>query len=97
MEYWKGGMDWYTEPEWTCWACGADAMWLEWGLIHAECRCSRCGVHYFMRDDSGKAVTTPIVMTKEEYIDPFKKIWAKHRKHIDTVSNEMWDRYMEKA
>jgi len=93
MDYWRGGMDWYTEPDWACWACGCGAMWLEWGLAHGQCRCSRCGVHYAMRDENGNRVTAPIVMTNESYIEPFKRIWETYGRHIDDVSDTMWKRY----
>ena len=93
MDYWRGGMDWPTTAGWSCWACGSGAEYLEWGLIHAECRCSTCGVHYFMRDDNGNRVEIPIVSTNDPYIEPFKRIWADLRTHIDEVDDSTWEDY----
>lgn len=94
MDYWRGYVDWELSYHWNCWACGNKS--LEWGMIHAECRCTVCGVHYFMRDENGQRVTVPISMTKDEYVEPFKLIWAKYHRHIDEVPDSLWDEYMTK-
>lgn len=69
MEYWQGQMDWPLDLDWRCEICESNSG-LEWGLVHAECRCNACHSPYWMRDYSKTdkpVVTRPISGIKEEY------------------------------
>ena len=46
-----------------------------------------------MRDDNGNRVEIPIVSTNDPYIEPFKRIWADLRTHIDEVDDSTWEDY----
>jgi hypothetical protein len=104
--YWRGTMNWPIEASWRCETCGtkvspmADGYvsavlggLLEWGLVHAECRCTTCHTVYMMRDGSlpdNPIVTRPISIIKPEFKDSARKAWESLRKPIDELSVEEW-------
>jgi len=90
MNYWEGYMDWTLNPAWVCETCGEHTV-LQWGLIHAQCRCEQCHTQYIMRDEDDKVVTTPICLLKPEYKIPAKKLWNKYHKPIDEATDNEWD------
>jgi hypothetical protein len=91
MEEWRGDMNWPVDINWMCEFCGNTGSYslandkepnikyvvgaLEWGLVHATCRCTRCHVPYRMRDGEQKIVTTPLHMIKVEYARAVKILW----------------------
>ena len=93
MDYWRGVMNWPIDKDWVCDTCGENHG-LEWGLIHAQCRCNECHTQYFMRD-SDAIFTRPKCALKDEYKEPAKKAWAKYHLPVDELSDEQWDEFKE--
>lgn len=91
MEYWKGCMDWPIELGWKCEICGHDGR-LEWGLVHAECRCTQCHAVYYMRADDEKrtVLTIPRCLVNPKYYEAAKKFWEEKQLPIDEVTKEDW-------
>jgi hypothetical protein len=89
-------MDWELDNNWLCPTCGKNEG-LEWGLIHAQCRCNVCHTEFTMRtnDEQNTIVIIPICMLKEEYKEPIKQIYAKYHVTIDEMTDEMFDEFME--
>ena len=94
MEYWQGGMDWAIDSGWTCDTCGEN-IGLEWGMVHAQCRCNRCHTQYTMRaDDAERTIlTTPKCMLKDEYREPIKQVWQKYQVTMSEMTDEMIDEF----
>ena len=90
MNYWRGYMDWPLNSTWKCETCGKNAG-LEWGLIHAQCRCNHCHTEYRMRDNQKQIVDTPICQLKEEYKKAARAAVAKYNVAIDEITDEQWD------
>jgi trehalose-6-phosphate synthase len=93
MDYWKGQMDWPLDKGWKCETCGVNEG-LEWGLVHAQCRCNKCHTEYYMRDENDKIVTTPICTLKREYKEPAKRLWEKYHIPIDETNDAQWDEFV---
>ena len=98
MEYWRGMMDWPIDKDWVCETCG-QTVGLEWGMVHAECRCNSCHTLYYMRagDKSRTILTKPLCILKEEYKEPAIKAWGKYHIPVDELTGEQWDGFMEKS
>lgn len=96
MKYWRGYMDWTIDSHWKCETCG-EYQGLEWGLIHAQCRCNNCHTQYFMRaDDEQKTILTiPKCLLKDEYQEPARKAWIKYHVPIDSLSDSQWDEFLK--
>jgi len=92
MEYWRGVMDWPLDKDWRCETCGQN-VGLEWGMVHAQCRCNDCHTEYYMRDDDEQRtiLVTPKCMMKNEYKEPARLAWARYQISIDELSDEQWD------
>lgn len=95
MEYWRGIMDWEVIIGWVCETCGHDAG-LEWGMVHAQCRCNECHTQYTMRaDDEGRTIlATPKCTLKDEYKEPLKNAYAKYQVPLSEMTDEMIDEFM---
>lgn len=89
MNYWEGTMDWPLNKDWKCEFCGERL--LIWGIVHATCRCSKCHIHYRMRNEDDNVVDTPICNIKLEYAQAYKNIFNETRKPIDEVTDAEWD------
>ena len=98
MEYWRGGMDWPLDGDWKCETCGRN-VGLEWGMVHAQCRCNDCHTQYYMRADNEERtiLKTPKCMLKDEYKTPLKDAWGKYGIPIDELSDEQIDEFMALA
>jgi hypothetical protein len=96
MNYWQGSMNWPLDKDWKCETCGAN-MGLEWGLVHAQCRCNQCHTEYFMRDGDDKIVTTPICTLKPEYKEPARQIWLKYHAPMDATYDAWWYEFVKVA
>ena len=92
MNYWKGQMNWELNEDWKCPICGW--VGLTWGLPHGTCRCDICHVQFRMRDEGDKVVSTPICKLKDEYFEPFKKMWADMERPIDKCTDADFDQYL---
>lgn len=90
MEYWRGQMDWPIDKNWVCETCGLN-VGLEWGFVHAQCRCNECHTQYYMRDgDKERTIlTTPRCMIKDEYKEPVKKAYTKYHIPVDEITDDM--------
>jgi hypothetical protein len=93
MEYWRGYMDWKLDNGWVCPTCGKNEG-LEWGLVHAQCRCNVCHTEFTMRNKDEAVVTTPICMLKDEYKEPVKKIYDKYQVPIEEMTDEMFNEFI---
>ena len=95
MEYWEGSMDWPLDEDWVCETCSQN-VGLEWGMVHAQCRCNNCHTQYFMRaEDEGRTIlTTPKCMLKEKYKEPLKQACMKYHIPIDKLTDKMIDEFM---
>lgn len=95
MNYWRGRMDWPLDKDWVCETCERN-VGLEWGLVHAQCRCNDCHTQYKMRaDDKERTIPTkPKCMLKEEYRIPAQEAYKKYQIPIDTLTDEQWDEFM---
>ena len=89
MEYWKGTMNWPLHKDWKCEVCGENHG-LEWGLVHAECRCNKCHTPYMMRarDEKRTILTIPCLYLKEEWIQPVKDGWVVYQRFIEELISE---------
>ncbi len=89
MEYWSGRMDWPLDKDWICETCG-DNYGLEWGMVHAQCRCNHCHTEYSMRDTNEERtiLTAPRCMLKDEYKEPIKLAYAQLAKPINEITME---------
>lgn len=89
MEYWRGIMNWPIEAEWKCEVCEQHAG-LEWGFVHAECRCNHCHAVYMMRakDETRTILTIPRMNMRQEWMQPILDGWAEHRRFIDDLIDE---------
>jgi len=98
MNYWRGQMDWPLDENWNCPTCGQNAG-LEWGMIHAQCRCNVCHTQFTMRknDEQRTIVNTPICLLKDDYKEPLRLAYAKYKVPIDETSDDMIDEFMEVA
>ena len=96
MEYWQGYMKWPIEDNWACETCGEN-VGLEWGMVHAQCRCNNCHTQYTMRadDEQRTILTTPKCRLKDEYKLPFKQAWEKHHTLVDELTDEMLDEFIK--
>jgi len=90
---WSGHMDWPLDHDWKCEVC--EATYLEWGVIHGLCRCTRCHAKYNMRDRDGKRVTKPKPLLKPRYKEAAKRGWA--GLPLDEWIDDMWTAAMETA
>ena len=106
MEYWQGTMNWPIEAAWQCETCGTKVSCmsdgfvaavmggqLEWGLVHAQCRCTTCHTQYMMRDNElpdSPIVTKPISQLRPEFKEPARHVWESLRKPLDEVSPKEW-------
>ena len=98
MEYWRGMMDWPLDLDWKCEICGANSG-LEWGFIHAQCRCNSCGCHYSMRDftkDNKPIVSCPISTLIEEYKEPIRQAIHATGKRFEELTDEDIEEFMPK-
>jgi hypothetical protein len=93
MNYWQGQMDWPLDKNWKCETCGTN-VGLEWGLVHAQCRCNQCHTQYIMRDDNDKIVNIPISQLKPEYKEPVIKLWQTYHLPVDELSDAQWDEFI---
>ncbi len=99
MEYWRGEMDWPLDTDWKCEICGTNSG-LEWGLIHAQCRCNSCHSPYWMRDASKPdepIVTRPISGIKDEYKEPIRQAVNALGKREDELTDADIDEFMPKV
>ena len=96
MEYWQGYMNWPLDRDWVCETCGRDAG-LEWGIVHAQCRCNDCNTENTMRaDDEPRTILiTPRCRLKDEYREPIKQVFAKYQVPIDEMTDGMIDEFMQ--
>lgn len=96
MEYWRGYMDWPLDKKWVCPTCGHN-VGLEWGMVHAQCRCNNCHTQFTMRagDEARTILTTPKCTLKPEYVEPVKKIYAEHGVTLDDMTDEIFDKYIK--
>lgn len=92
MEYWQGLMNWPIDRKWKCETCGTNTG-LEWGLVHARCRCNQCHTQYHMRDDK-EILTWPKCMLKDEYKEPAKLAWERFATPVDELTDEQWDKFV---
>lgn len=90
MDYWQGYMNWPLSKDWVCEICG-EKVWLEWGMMHAQCRCSLCHTQYRMKDDKDKMVDIPICQIKPEYYETWKKLWQNLHKPLEQITDEEWE------
>lgn len=90
MEYWKGVMNAPIDQDWKCQTCNQDAIYLEWGLINGQCRCSCCHTEYMMRDEQNWT-TTPICQLKDDYQIPAKMGYEYFHKPINEFTDNDWD------
>ena len=95
MEYWRGQMDWPLERAWKCETCGENHG-LEWGLVHAQCRCNKCHTQYYMRadDEERTILTNPKCMLKDEYKEPARQAFMAYNIPIDELSDVQWDEFV---
>ena len=95
MNYWQGFMNWPIERDWKCETCGQN-VGLEWGLVHAQCRCNECHSVYYMRNDDEERTlrTVPFSMLKDEYKEPMKKGYEKYGVPIDELTDDQIDEFM---
>lgn len=91
MEYWRGYMSWPIDPDWKCQTCGGPS--LIWGLVNGQCRCMKCHTQYFMKDEKGDRVTTPICWLRPEFQEPAREFWKENGTPIDGITREQWIRY----
>ncbi len=96
MEYWRGTVDWEINPDWKCEVC-LTRNGLEWGFVHAQCRCITCHTQYRMRDKEGKVVATPICQLKPEYYKAAQLGWTEYNKPIDEFTDEEWNRLLKEV
>ena len=89
MKHWNGFMDWELEKTWNCEICGKN-YGLEWGIVHASCRCKYCHAEYRMRNDKDEVVKTPVLNIKEEYIGLVKAGYNIYKKPIDEFNSNEW-------
>ena len=96
MEYWEGQMNWPLDKDWVCLTCGQNGG-LEWGIVHAQCRCYICHTEYSMRADDEKRtiLTTPKCRLKNEYREPIKKAYAKYQVTINEMTDNMINEFKE--
>lgn len=94
MEYWEGVMNWPLDENWKCPTCGQRG--LQWGLVHAQCRCVVCHTQFTMREDDEKRTitTTPICELKDEYKEPLKLAYQKYQIPIDDMTDSMIDEFI---
>ena len=88
--YWGDQMNWHIVKDWKCQTCGAEAYYLEWGIVNGLCRCSQCHTHYMMRDGT-EVVDTPIVQLRPEYVEAAKVAWKTLGKNVDEVTDDEWE------
>ena len=95
MEYWRGYMDWPLDKDWKCPTCNENAG-LEWGLVHAQCRCNNCHTEFTMRQDDEQRtiVKTPICTLKDEYKEPIRQVWQKYHIPLEEVTEEQLNEFM---
>lgn len=93
MNYWEGYMDWPLADDWKCETCGENGP-LEWGFVHAQCRCMNCHTEYKMRDKDQNVVNTPICQLKDEYKIPSRLLWDKLHIPLELFSDDDWDSVM---
>jgi len=91
MQYWRGLMDWPVDRDWKCPTCGESRGILIWGFIHAQCRCDNCHTEFYMRDENGERVETPICQLREEYKEPAKFAFEYFKKPISKLDDDEWD------
>lgn len=98
MEYWEGVMNWPLDTGWVCEVCGG-YYGLEWGLVHAQCRCNQCHTEYTMRDSNEERtiLTIPHCMIKDEYREPLIKAWSDLHIPVNEITMEQLEPYMEVA
>ena len=94
IEYWRGYMNWTLDIDWKCEICGENKG-LEWGMVHAQCRCNVCHTEYRMRDEEDKIVSKPIVQWKAEYCEAIKAVWQKLHKPFDEIPSEGLQKLIE--
>ena len=95
MNYWEGYMNWPLDVDWKCKICDKN-QGLEWGLIHAQCRCDVCHTQYRMRDEKDNVVSLPICQLKPEYFEAAKEGFAILQKPIDEFTDEDWKEALTK-
>ena len=95
MNYWQGAMNWPTERDWACETCGKN-VGLEWGLVHAQCRCNECHTEYYMRNNDKERTlrTVPLSMLKDDYKEPIKKAYERYGLPVDRLTDEQFDEFM---
>lgn len=91
MNYWQGYMNWPLNPDWKCPICGDNT--LEWGLVHAQCRCFQCHTEFRMRDKDGVIVDIPIHMIKEEFLQPAIDAYKNLQIPLDDLTDSQWSQY----
>lgn len=98
MNYWRGYMDWPLDPDWKCPTCDTN-VGLEWGMIHAQCRCNQCHGQFTMRknDEARTIVTRPISELREEYKEPARQLWQKYHTPEDEWTDVQWDEVVKVA
>lgn len=96
MSWWEGRMNWPLNKDWKCEICGEHTD-LEWGMLHARCRCSQCHVQYHMKDKEDNIVSIPICMIKDEYRKPTQYGWSKFHRPIDTFTDTEWDELIRES
>ena len=96
MEYWRGQMNWPIDKGWKCQTCEQNEG-LEWGLVHAQCRCNVCHTEYYMRadDEERTLLTTPKCMLKDDYKAPVKQVWDKYHVTMSEMTDEMIDEFKQ--
>ena len=90
MRYWQGLMNEPLATDWVCETCGEYAG-LEWGFVHAQCRCVVCHTQYTMKDLDKAVVTVPICLLKPEYKEPAKRAWQLLHMPINVLTDRQWD------
>lgn len=86
-------MNWPLVADWKCPTCGQNEG-LEWGLIHAQCRCNVCHTQFRMRDKENTITMFPICQLKDEYKEPLRQVYLKYRLPIDEITDAMIDEFM---
>ena len=91
-------MDWPLDKDWICETCGG-RHGLEWGMVHAQCRCNQCHTQYSMRanDEDRTILTTPRCLLKDEYKEPLKQAWQELHIPINEITKEQLEPYMSKV
>ena len=95
MKYWQGQMNWpISDPNWQCETCSAEADELVWGLVNGECRCSRCGTEYWLRDMNAEEFfrfPVPYNTFLPKYKEAFERHWLKFQKPLWEMTDNDWD------